>query len=318
MSLDFIAVDVEMANASNASICQIGLVAFGTTPAGPGELWRWSSLVDPGEHFDAYNYRVHKIHPRHVAGAPAFPAVFQEIVERVRGRLLVSYGNLDPIALVHASQKYGLVWPDGPWLDVHRVVQRTWPGLKKSSLGEKCRSFGLEFQQHDAVWDAWACGMILLQAQSASGAHLDQLVKALPKKQVAAYPGPVAEKYPILSSQEARAGGPLSGNTALFTGQFKLGKYRMGAIASELGCSVRPSYAREVTLLVCGWRDPAATPSKSKKLLIVEAAQRLGSVIEVWTEAQFIEFVRSQQPGLLETPRAPELDGLDLDYPLTA
>ena len=53
--MDFVAIDVETANADMASICQIGLAKFKD-----GKLVEeWSSLVDPEDYFDFINVDIH-------------------------------------------------------------------------------------------------------------------------------------------------------------------------------------------------------------------------------------------------------------------
>jgi tetratricopeptide (TPR) repeat protein len=63
---DFIALDVETANADFASICSIGLAHFKS-----GELFKTLTiLVDPEDDFDPINISIHGITPDAVAGKP--------------------------------------------------------------------------------------------------------------------------------------------------------------------------------------------------------------------------------------------------------
>lgn len=53
--MEFIAIDVETANADMASICQIGIAKYKD-----GELVdEWSSLIDPEDYFDFINIDIH-------------------------------------------------------------------------------------------------------------------------------------------------------------------------------------------------------------------------------------------------------------------
>jgi len=66
--MEFVAIDVETANADMASICQIGIAQFrdGTL------VEEWKTYVDPQDHFDGINVSIHGIDEDVVAGSPTF------------------------------------------------------------------------------------------------------------------------------------------------------------------------------------------------------------------------------------------------------
>ncbi len=67
--MDFVALDVETANADMASICQIGAARY----ANGALIDEWKTYVDPQDYFDGMNVTIHGIHESTVAGAPTFP-----------------------------------------------------------------------------------------------------------------------------------------------------------------------------------------------------------------------------------------------------
>lgn len=71
----YTAVDVETPNRNNDSICSIGIVhmEYGAP------VYRREFLVNPREHFDDYNIKIHGITPIMVENAPLFPEVWAEI-----------------------------------------------------------------------------------------------------------------------------------------------------------------------------------------------------------------------------------------------
>jgi DNA polymerase-3 subunit epsilon len=80
--MNFVAIDVETANADMASICQIGLVKY--VNGVPAEEWK--TYVDPEDYFDGINVDIHGIDEAVVRGAPTFA----ELVDthwRMRKRL---------------------------------------------------------------------------------------------------------------------------------------------------------------------------------------------------------------------------------------
>lgn len=67
-TMNFIAIDVETANADMASICQIGLVSHQDGVV----VEEWSTYVDPEDYFDGVNVSIHGIDESVVRGAPSF------------------------------------------------------------------------------------------------------------------------------------------------------------------------------------------------------------------------------------------------------
>ena len=64
--MQFVAIDVETANADMGSICQVGLAKFVD-----GKIAEeWCTLVDPEDYFDEVNIFIHGIEPRMVRGQP--------------------------------------------------------------------------------------------------------------------------------------------------------------------------------------------------------------------------------------------------------
>jgi DNA polymerase-3 subunit epsilon len=53
--MDFVALDVETANADSSSICQIGLATFEDGCL----VDEWSTLVNPEDYFDPFNVSIH-------------------------------------------------------------------------------------------------------------------------------------------------------------------------------------------------------------------------------------------------------------------
>jgi DNA polymerase III subunit epsilon len=64
--MDFVAIDVETANADLASICQIGIAHFSNSVL----ISQWKSYIDPQDYFDRINVSIHGIVESQVAGTP--------------------------------------------------------------------------------------------------------------------------------------------------------------------------------------------------------------------------------------------------------
>jgi DNA polymerase III subunit epsilon len=137
--MDFVAVDVETANADLASICQIGIAAF----ADGALVDCWQSLVNPEDYFDEVNIGIHGIDKDAVTDAPTFPEI-RPIVDRYFSRnLVVSHTAFDRIAVSRAFDKYQLCPPHCEWLDTARVVRRR---------GRSLRAAGTALQMSPSLW----------------------------------------------------------------------------------------------------------------------------------------------------------------------
>jgi DNA polymerase-3 subunit epsilon len=99
--MDFVALDVETANADMASICQIGIARFrdGTLAD------EWRTYVAPQDHFDAINVSIHGIDASIVEGAPRFGALASTIQHAIRGAVVVTHTPFDRLALHQARTK---------------------------------------------------------------------------------------------------------------------------------------------------------------------------------------------------------------------
>tara|TARA_B100000745_G_scaffold292336_1_gene233086 strand:- start:423 stop:761 length:339 start_codon:yes stop_codon:yes gene_type:complete len=96
--MDFLAIDVETANADYSSICQIGIAEFID-----GQITNtWSQLINPEAEFDIFNTMLHGIGEIDVDGAPTFKQFMADMVDKVSGRFLVHHMPFDRTAINRA------------------------------------------------------------------------------------------------------------------------------------------------------------------------------------------------------------------------
>ena len=69
--MDFVALDVETANADLASICQIGTATFQQGKI----IDEFSTLIDPEDYFDPMNVYIHGITEDDVRNAPSYAQI---------------------------------------------------------------------------------------------------------------------------------------------------------------------------------------------------------------------------------------------------
>ena len=242
--MEFIAIDVETANADVASICQVGMAWFQD-----GELIReWSTLVDPEDYFDDINVSIHGIDERTIRGQPTFSDISEHLRAQLDRRLCVCHTHFDRLAIERAYAKSQLAPPAPQWLDSARVVRRAWKDLawRGYGLANVCKRIGYTYTAHDALEDAKAAGQVLLAACKTSGLDLDDWQRRV--------------KQPIDPDAQhiQRGGNPdgaLHGEILVFTGSLEIPRREAADLAAAAGCEVCEGVSKKTTILVVGDQD---------------------------------------------------------------
>lgn len=284
--MEFVAIDVETANADMASICQIGLAKFKDGIL----IDEWSSLVDPEDFFDFINIDIHGISGDDVAGAPKFPEVFQNLENFLSGSISVSHTHFDRVSVGRAINKYSLNPIETTWLDSARVARRAWEecSWRGYGLANVCRIIGYEFKHHDALEDAKASGQILIAAIEKSGLDLDSWFKRVSQ--------PIDPANSSSGAEIKRDGNPegeLYGEILVFTGALEIPRCEAADLAASIGCTVGLGVTKKTTLLVVGDQDVTKLSGKSKsaKHLKAEGLIAKGHKIRIIKESDFKELV---------------------------
>lgn len=250
--MDFVAFDVETANADMASICQIGLVRFAEGQA----IETWETLVDPEDEFDGMNISIHGIDEDAVVGAVKFPELFSFFQGWLNGQVVVSHMPFDRVALQQVTEKYGLPVIDCTWLDSAKVVRRAWPEFAQRGYGlaNVANKLGIEFEHHRADEDARVAGEILLRAIAETGLSVpDWLERVEGPLHVSSHSGSSGSSKKI--TREGNSEGLLSGEVVVFTGGLSMPRSEAADLAAKAGCDVGASVTQKTTILVVGGQD---------------------------------------------------------------
>jgi DNA polymerase-3 subunit epsilon len=276
--MEFVAIDVETANADLASICAVGLVHFRN-----GEVFRdLSFLIDPEDDFDSVNISIHGIEPEHVRGKPTMRDVLPAMISTLAGNVLAHHTHFDRVAMIRSAKKYGVPELSCRWLDTARVARRSWDWCSKSGYGlaNLASEFGITFRHHEACEDAYCCGMVLLRAMTESGLSIEQWLLRC--------------RQPLFAdgAKHARAGdpdGPLAGELIVFTGKLDIPRREAAAMAANRGCDVADRVTSETTILVIGDQDVRVLNGKDKSSKHRKAEQmiREGSALRIIGESDF-------------------------------
>lgn len=288
--MDFIAVDVETANADVASICQIGIVAFANGRVEES----WQSLVNPEDDFDVVNVSIHGIDQRAIRGAPTFPDIYGSVRKRLAGAIVASHTPFDRVAVERVIEKYGLEQVACAWLDTARVARLAWPQFSRRGYGlaNLAGYLGISFVAHDAEEDARAAGELL--------------VRAMQETRMAIHEWQERIKKPISPSASGKASiamggdpdGNLYGENVVFTGTLAIPRRLAAQMAADSGCSVSDSVSEATTLLVVGDQDirRLAGREKSSKLRKAEGLIAGGAAIRILGESDFRCLAGLQDP----------------------
>jgi DNA polymerase-3 subunit epsilon len=293
---DFIALDVETANADFASICAIGLVHFRASTV----FKSLTILIDPEDEFADANVRIHGICSRDVIGKPTMAKVFPIISAALQDSAIIHHSPFDRTALAQAAVKYGTGGLPCVWLDSCQVAKQTWESFREDGgygLANLARAFGILFRHHDAAEDARAAGLLLLRAIHDGGASLQDLVDEFGYESTVDS-GPRRMRPPIYTGKVAQQGscdGPLAGETIVFTGSLQISRAMAAKEASAAGCNVADGVNKKTTILVVGNQDLRLTKGqeRSSKQRKAEAMIEAGAAIRIVGERDFMLMVGS-------------------------
>lgn len=284
--MEFVAVDVETANADMASICQIGIGVYRDSSL----VHEWKSYVDPEDFFDGMNVSIHGIDKDTVKGAPILGNVAKDIYGYLDDRVSVCHTHFDRLSIHQAFEKYSLRAPRSTWLDSACVARRTWSECAQRGYGllKVCKMLGYEFTPHDALEDAKAAAQVLIAASKKSGLDLDAWLIRVKQ------PMDLAAAQPI--RREGNPEGALFGEVLVFTGSLSIARRDAADIAAQIGCEVDDGVTSRTTILVVGDQDirKLAGHKKSTKHRKAESLISEGQGIRILRESDIVEIAKLQ------------------------
>ncbi len=281
--MDFVAIDVETANADFSSICQIGIVRYADGALSEG----WGTYVNPEDFFHLFNIGIHGIDESVVQDAPKLYELADKIYDYLDKKVVISHTHFDRAAVNQAFSKYELRPPEPVWLDSARVARRTWEKFAWSgwALSNVCREIGYEFRCYDALEDAKAAAVVFLTAMKCSGLDINGWLKRVGQ--------PIDPDHIQSIKQHGNPEGSLYGNNVVFTGALAISRREAAEMAARIGCNVQTEVNRETTMLVVGNQDIGrlAGHEKSSKHRKAESLIMQGQHIRVLRESDFRHLV---------------------------
>jgi DNA polymerase-3 subunit epsilon len=284
--MEFVAIDVETANADMSSICQIGIASYKNKRIEK----EWMSYVNPEDYFDAVNISIHGIDEEKVKSAPKLHDIANEIYKYLDNHICVCHTHFDRVSIGQAFEKYKIRHPNCTWLDSARVARRTWREFTYRGYGLEniCRHLGYNFVPHDALEDAKAAAKIFIAAIDKTGLNIDDWLKRVEQ------PIDINRlNYRQSIKKEGNPEGNFYGEILVFTGALDIPRREAAGMAAKIGCQVCPSVTQDTTILVVGDQDikRLAGHQKSVKHRKVEELIRQGKQIKIIMESDFKRLV---------------------------
>ena len=284
--MDFVAIDVETANADMASICSIGAVRFESGKVAD----EWYSLIDPRDYFDGINVSIHGIEEEMVRGAPTYAETAETLHAMLKDAVTVTHTHFDRVATHQASGKWEIAVPVCTWLDSARVARRAWEECASSGYGlaNVCRLIGYEFTHHNALEDAKVAGHVMLAAMERTGLDLDGWLTRVTQPI-----DPSSGGSSAAVRRDGNADGSLYGEIIVFTGALAVPRREAADLAASVGCEVGSGVTKKTTLLVVGDTDVQrlAGHEKSSKHRKAEELVANGAPIRILRETDFRDLV---------------------------
>lgn len=283
---DFVAIDVETANANMYSICQIGVAEYVN-----GKLSaEWSSFVDPEDYFDDMNVFVHGITEDDVEDAPTFETVFPMLQEYLNDTVAVCHTHFDRVSIAQAAERYALPPLEVTWLDSARVARRAWEEFAWGGYGlaNVCSAIGYEFKHHDALEDAKAAAHVLLAAIDKTGLDVNGWITRVERP---IFPGSGSASV----SRDGNPEGGMYGEVMVFTGALQIPRREAADLAASIGCNVSPNVTKKTTILVVGDQDISKFRGSNQSRKYKKAMELIqhGQKIRVIGESDFKRLIAS-------------------------
>lgn len=281
--MNFVALDVETANADPKSICQIGVAVFRD-----GNLVdTWSSLINPQSHFDFMNSAIHGITKDDVQSAPIICQVKSKLDQIIGNNIVGIYSSFDKVAL---EKNFSQI--DYNWLDITKVVRRTWEQVAYSGYGlaNICRLNDIEIgKHHDALADAIAAGKVLMCALNAKQLKLEDC-RSLIRRKISTLiaSNAMAENHnpKNIIIDGGNPEGEWFGDVLCFTGELRMSRIEASITASQLGFDVGKGVTKKTNYLVTGQQDITKLKGKSisakeeKALALIKKGQDIVVISE--------------------------------------
>jgi DNA polymerase III subunit epsilon len=175
--MDFLTIDFETANEKRYSACSLGMVIV--EKGRITDIRHW--LIKPPEmRFNSFNMALHGITPEDVCDKPEFNALWFEIKDYFKGRLVFAHNaGFDIYVLRDLLDYYNISYPDIRYSCTVNLSRKVW-NLNNYKLKTVANYLNCEFNHHIASEDAKVCAEIVLNScKETDSANIEELFEKL-------------------------------------------------------------------------------------------------------------------------------------------
>jgi DNA polymerase-3 subunit epsilon len=264
----YLVLDVETANRSRESICQIGITMVVKQFV---KVVR-SDFINPMGNFESFNMSLHGITPKVVQNSKTFPEIYTFLASVLCKVPVFHHGDFDKQAIEQCCNKHQLPNISADWRNSMETIRKFSPELIANGLDLEtlCKTFGINHKHHDAGEDSLATAQVLNLAVN---------------KQSLSIPTHYLPSTPNISD---------SFGVVVFSGD--MDKLYLSKLAEQKGYHVGKSVTRSTSILCLGDTDQRtieAGNSISGKQKRAEELISKGQKLKILTENEFLDLIRN-------------------------
>lgn len=160
--MEFVAIDFETANASHVSAISLGLVLVKDFSIISEQYWM---IKPPTEDFHHYSMKLHGINPEDVADKESFNELWPEIFPLINKKTIIAHNTAFDIKVLRSLIRYfRLRISYFSYYCSVKISQKVWPEMSSHKLNTLAEAFHIELNHHNALDDARASAMIIIEA----------------------------------------------------------------------------------------------------------------------------------------------------------
>lgn len=289
--MNFVTIDVEIANSDVGSICQIGMAKYVK-----GKLIdTYCSLIVPQAAFSRMNIEIHGITSNMVKDAPSMFDVYGKILQFIGNNLVVSYTDFDQRAIAKCMVDHNLPLPLLQWVDASVMVRDTCQrfAYKGYNLANVCQEWGYQFNHHDALEDAKACGFIATTILRENNLSVNDWVRD-GQYHHSNKPKNTTTRFPVNRAIEGNEKGRFYGLNICFTGELSIKRGEIAEIAANHGFHVKAGASKKLDYLVVGTPDLSLLNGHDKSIKQRKSEEIIsnGGNIKIIEEHEFLKLIR--------------------------
>lgn len=308
--IDFVAIDFETANSKRTSACSIGLTFVENGKIISTEHY----LIKPRpNYFDSFNTKIHRITPKDVKNSPRFNELWEELSPRLLGKTIVAHNASFDMSVLRATlSAYKIEYPELKYACTYLLSKHLYPELINYQLPTVCKHVEYDFSNHhNAEADSLASANVFLKIlEHTNCTAIYHLSERLPIRMGQLYHDGSYQPFSVITKKHKtelfnitpsvpidgiNVDNPFYGKNVLFTGKLEsMTREEAWQIIVDNGGNPLKSFSSKIDFLICGVSKLTTEFLTTAKLQKTMDLKRNGVPIEILTEQDFINFMKTE------------------------